>query len=427
MSHESDMTVRLSIPLILAQVVKTRRHLGDGRKYVHQILSDPFEIECSTCHCKHNYSLPINDIATEEEDLSTNKWSIEYDADVTPSPQEVSSLGDDTAHISFRGLRLISPVLALTELRSVSPRRKKSEHIHAITPLNETSAVLYRVQQSQKTITIIGGTDEARSFLYASSTSRMNVQVDSTTGAFAEDVYSRVDRLLETCARQYDFLTGCLKSDRVFDLFSMSQPMQQTHEDEEDEYDNELFCGRHAFDSAINFDQAPSTLDPAQGEAWVDVVVKTVIGCRKASESYFNWQLSSHGDFTGPGFGPMDLLFALGVEHSTTDFYKTRLAARSGRHNEAIAEAVTAISIGNPLGALALHVANAALSAADPESLRDRVKLRLLTGGYGLHPREYTRRALAAIGAEGVKDVEEVEPAKGIDGIFHLKIWKPSS
>ncbi|KAM3415136.1 hypothetical protein BST61_g10261 [Cercospora zeina] len=186
----------------------------------------------------------------------------------------------------------------------------------------------------------------------------------------------------------------------VFDIIALSS--DEGEEEESIEDDDDEWTGRHPFESAIDFAQMPPTLDSAKVTAWIDVVVNTVARCEDAVQSYFDWQLSPDGDFSAPDYSAIDLLRKLGRQQSTIDHFRSRRADRPVQADEAIASATLAVFHDDPLGTLALHVAKTAAADADPEHIRDRIKMKLPSGGYGMFPREHTRKALVAVGAEGV-------------------------
>ena len=391
MSTEDHITIRVSIPLILAQVVRSRAELQDACSYVQRLLAGPAFLSCSYCKERFCFRLPVNEY---EDDDDTDSWTVSYDPDATPSAAEAASLdtGDDSASVSFRGIVLISPIYKLKQ-------KKCQNGEHRLAMADEISAVFARIQQFQL---------KASTFLYApSSDSRMIVTIDHDQNDFPSEIFARVDQLLDRCARQYDFLTGCPDSGSAFDLFSFLNSSQPAVEEEVEE--------RHPFDTAITFDQAPSTMSPTRIIAWIDILVKTVLRCSAADQTFFEWQLSEQGEFGAPEFTSTALLCALDVEPSTLELY---LAKQPTVDEATMSKAMNAVVNRDPLGPLALHVANA--EASRETSVSDRIKLKLLTGGYGMFPREYSRKALIAIGEEAAEAAhEEEEVREGVDVVFN--------
>ncbi|GIZ49932.1 hypothetical protein CKM354_001294800 [Cercospora kikuchii] len=405
MSHNSNMTVRLSIQLVLAQAVKGGRPAEDARGYVYRLLEEVAVVRCQCCPLESmTYQIPINELTQhDDDDLDPHKWTVYYDHDATPTAEEADSLDFSEAHVSFRGAKLVSPAyhLAAENSSEVLPNRA-----HGIDMNTEIGAVLQLLQDSQKAIS--DGSDEkkASAFLYASPNCRMTVSVDSID-SFTEHTYHRVELFMNCCERQFDVLTACPDLTNVMDIFSV-EALSSDGEESSEEDDSEEDFGRHPFDSAIEFAQMPSTLDFAQVTAWIDVVVNTVARCEEAVQSYSDWQLSPDGDFSAPEFSSMLLLRNLGCKEATVDHFQSRLAARLIELDEAVASAMDAIFNDNPLGTLALHVAKTTAADIDPDTVRYRIKMKFLSGGYGMHPREYTRKALIAVGAEGAQDQEEL-------------------
>ncbi|CAK1356534.1 hypothetical protein CB0940_12102 [Cercospora beticola] len=399
------MTVRLSIQLVLAQAVKGGRCSEDARGHVHRLLKEAAIVRCKCCPLGAvTYQVPINDLRSHDYDeIESDKWTVYYDHNATPTAEEADSLDVNEAHVSLRGVKLVSPLFDLSAENSseILPNRA-----HDIDMNTEIGAVLQLLQDSQKTISDGSDGKAPSSFLYASPNCRMTVSIDSTD-SFAAHTYDRVELFMNCCERQYDVLTACPSLTNVMDIFSVEALSSDGEESVEDGDDTEEEFGRHPFDSAIDFAQLPSTLDSAQVTAWIDVVVNTVGRCEEAVASYFDWQLSPDGDFSAPEFSSMLMLRHLGCKETTVDHFQSRLAARPIELDEAVASAMNAIFNDNPLGTLALHVVKTTAADTDPDTVRYRIKMKLLSGGYGMHPREYTRKALVAVGAEGVQDHEE--------------------
>ncbi|PPJ56685.1 hypothetical protein CBER1_08726 [Cercospora berteroae] len=405
MSNSSNMTVRLSIQLVLAQAAKGGRCTEDARGYVYRLLEEAAVVRCQCCPLETGaYQIPINGlIQHDNDDLDPHKWTVYYDHDATPTAEEADSLDFSEARVSFRGVKLVSPVF---HLNAESSSDVLPDRAHDVDMNTEITAVLQLLQDSQKSVADGSNGKMSSSFLYASPNCGMTVSVDSTD-TMAEHTYDRVGLFMNCCERQFDVLTACPDLTNVMDIFSV-EALSSDGEESVEEVDFEEEFDRHPFDSAIDFAQMPSTLDSAHATAWIDVVVNTVARCEEAVASYFDWQLSPDGDFSAPEFSFMDLLRHLGCKETTIDHFKSRLAARPSELDEAVASAMNAIFNDNPLGTLALQVAKTAAADTDPDTIRYRFKMKLLSGGYGMHPREYTRKALVAVGAEGVQEQEEL-------------------
>lgn len=81
MSQDPHMTFRISMQLILAQVVVSRREIEDARRYVERMLTGLCLGPCSVCQLKpenrQTPNLPLDDHEDDEEkDLDTDKWTV---------------------------------------------------------------------------------------------------------------------------------------------------------------------------------------------------------------------------------------------------------------------------------------------------------------------------------------------------------------
>ncbi|KAF2206584.1 hypothetical protein CERZMDRAFT_89201 [Cercospora zeae-maydis SCOH1-5] len=425
MSSDSTMTVRLSLPLILAQAAKVGRYVEDARGYVCRLLESPASVKCCCC-CQQEgveYSIPINKLCADDDDddeFDPTKWSVQYDPTAAPTSEEANSLDSSAGHVTFRGIKLVSPTFHIGETRNTSSKKASSGCAHQIDMNTEIKIVLRRLQLAQHAISNSTGSELSSSFLYAPPDCRTTVSVDSTD-PFPEHTYDRVEQLLHCCERQYDFFTGCPELPNITDIFSIksvsTSSESSSSSEEEAASEDDDWPAHHPFDSAIDFTQMPSSLDPAPITSWIDITTSTVARCQHAQQSHFTWQLSPAGDFRSPEFSSTALLRKLGCAQSTISHFRSRFRTRPVQTDEAVASAMHAIFNENPLGTLALCVARAAVRDAEPENLRDGIKMKLLGGGYGMWSRDYTRKALVTIEAEGM--TEEGEERGGpVEGVF---------
>lgn len=119
------MTVPISIQLILAQVVRSRSEIEDARMYVERMLTGLYFGSCSACESKseyrHSLSLPLNDHEDDEEkDPDTNKWTVEYDPDATPTAEEASALDQSDAQ-TFNNHTIAQAINAVSTSPSSEP------------------------------------------------------------------------------------------------------------------------------------------------------------------------------------------------------------------------------------------------------------------------------------------------------------------
>ncbi|KAM3415137.1 hypothetical protein BST61_g10262 [Cercospora zeina] len=168
MSSNSNMTVRLSVPLVLAQAAKVGRYVEDARGYVCRLLETPATVKCSSCQQGDvEYRIPINGFRTDRDDdeFDSTRWSVEYDATVAPTSDEADSLDCSTGHTTFRGVRLVSPTFHVDGTRSIPSSENDSRCAHTIDMNTEIDIVLGRLQLAQGAISKGDAPGQSSSFL----------------------------------------------------------------------------------------------------------------------------------------------------------------------------------------------------------------------------------------------------------------------
>ena len=137
----------------------------------------------------------------------------------------------------------------------------------------------------------------------------------------------------------------------------------------------------------MEFRQHAGTLDEQEIFMWVRLLSTFVTWCHDSAEPVVNNVISMFA--TNLSFGPLELLRKIGVDEDVRDFYRERMDAQYNvkldeRYRDSVAQAQQ-----GPFGPLVEVVERNNKNAKMPEAVAERVREKLESGDYGLHPRPW--------------------------------------
>ncbi|KAF7192154.1 hypothetical protein HII31_06540 [Pseudocercospora fuligena] len=325
---------------------------------VARALSQGVEASCITCQKEHRFDIQINTTGNP----SPFQWSVQLDQSAVPGELESSA-----SSCQFHGLKLTTPSFRTTAIYSTSS--EDDGHIHQLDYSGMIKAVL---QHAHKTIVSLPSDRAPHHWLYAPANGPMEVRIGNDGLGFLDSTYGKVEELTKLCSRQIDVLH-----------------MGRSHIEGRDTENVASWSS-----ATIDFHQAPSTLDSAQALVWIDFCLSTVQSC---ADPELDLDLSTKGQFASPTFSAFDMLQALGTSATTHRFYDSPIANAQTRCQEAIANAMLAMSSGSKIAELALSLANQELKSTNSDAILANVKVKLLNGTYGKFSDPYLKMALLSL------------------------------
>ncbi|KAF2166233.1 hypothetical protein M409DRAFT_23425 [Zasmidium cellare ATCC 36951] len=155
-SAHLDLTLGIEIECLLLQ--DTRPNLAtssnptnlSGRQRIHAILSQPIKVNCSSCGKPHNFSLPLNSVASshhQQQQIDTDymKWTVDEDSSLALTSAELNALGDRRPYTKFDRIEVKSRVLNANQPLLTTESIADSFHTHSVKWEDEISAIYERL------------------------------------------------------------------------------------------------------------------------------------------------------------------------------------------------------------------------------------------------------------------------------------------
>ncbi|KXT14534.1 hypothetical protein AC579_9122 [Pseudocercospora musae] len=324
---------------------------------IEEALSRHIEATCITCQKKHKFNIELNPAGKS----APLQWSTQVD----PSPV-LDSLKSSPTRCLFQGLKLTTPTFQTNAIYSTSS--DDDGHVHQLDYTGMIKAVL---QHAHRNLGTLPSENPAPNWLYAPVDRQMEVHIGNDGLGFLDSTHEKVEQLTNLCSRQIDVLH-----------------MGRSHA---------KASTTSKFSSTIHFNQAPSALHPAEVLAWIDVCLSTV---RRCADPEHDLDLSPKGQFASATFSASEMLRALATSAMTQRFYGCMVADHQTRCQQAIANAMLAMSSGSKIAELALGMANRRLQTTRSNAMLANIKVKLLEGAYGAFSDPYLRMALLSMNTD---------------------------
>lgn len=173
-----------------------------GLKAVHDALLDPVWVQCSTCSELHQWSLPLNPIATYTTHPNYNRWTVKQDTTVKLTSSEKALFCEKLGQIRAYSIEIASRVLFYYGVvRTVA--RPASSHIHEITAQAEVAAVYGRLQTAFNVFSDSAGHDQR---LVINSTCSTHVHVGRGDEGFSVPTAKNIISTVVACEKSFDTL-----------------------------------------------------------------------------------------------------------------------------------------------------------------------------------------------------------------------------